>query len=395
VVDLALETIDGMEQLPDDARAHQEEEVRALLDELDTDQARMGELHGWLQRAAGTGELRYQVLARLMGVEAPAEQVEELTGPEITRRLETQGYAKEGPKFSDQLEDASRDETVFTYDGQTFSDAAQNRGRNRYRTTELRGLRELSGFVNGFISKSARHQNEVGFRAGRDGAKSIRDNLTYMGAEELDEGTSGLAAYLNEYLTSDSGNQLCLITDSSLPEHHRPGRGILKSDDFIKGEVLEQMQKLGLPPEAMDRIITDPRQMNGDPSQWKAVCLEDWVVSGRQMRAKIGTVLSMVDSKYRDTIEVNVLTAPPHIIDEGLSVGTKTVPVRAYYRAHAAAAEDSEGVRAHITGTHATVNFGFSVQIERMQKMLNDIRARDQRPVQMPAAASVYRPYWN
>lgn len=394
VLDLALLAIDRMPGLSPTDRMYEEEQVVALLDDIEADEQRRQELDEWLQRAAGTGEMRYQVLARLMGVAAPVEQAEEISGREITQRLETQGYVRQAPKFADQLEDESREEVRFQFDDQTFSDAPGDRGRHIFQTNESRGIRQLSGFLADFISKSARHLGKAGFAVNRDAAKSIRNNLTYIGGKELDEGSSGIAQYWHDYLLQDETNTLCIVTASSLgKERKERDRG--GSDDFIRDKILESMAKAGAPASLADRIITNPRQLNGDPKKVKVVFVDDWVVSGAQMRKKIFDAQSLIDGRYHDTLEVNTLTAPPHFISDGLTVGSASIPVRAYYRAHKASAEASEGVKCHITGTHSTVNFGFSVQIERMKKLSNQILGQGQRPVRMPAVASVYRPYWN
>jgi hypothetical protein len=396
VLDLALAAIDNMPNLSPDRCAQEEEEVKTLLGELDADEQRMAELYKWLRKAAGSGEMRYRTLARLMDVPQTAEQAEELSGDEVVRRLESQHYVKKAPKFADQLADESREETVFTYDGQTFSDTPESRGKRKYQTTELRGIRELSGFVEGFIRKSTRHLGKANFKLLKDSAKSIRDNLTYIGSKEMDESSSGLAQYWAKYLTEDKDNQLCIITASSLDTVQGRTRRVSKSDDFVRDTVLEQLAKAESSDKPGERIVTDPRKIGGDPAKTKIVFVDDWVVSGWQMRDKIKRTMLYIGNEYREAIEVNVLTAPTHFIKDGLAVeedGTG-VPVKAYYRAHPAAAKDSEGVKCHITGTHSTVNFGFSVQIERMQKLLNEIRGPGQRPVQMPAVASVYRGYW-
>lgn len=398
VIDLALLAIDGLSALPKDKRADEEQQVKELLGELDADEQQTQRIEGWLQQAADTGEVRYETLARLMGVPRPeAQEDADLSGAEITDRLEVQSFVKEAPKFSVQLEDESRDEVTFTYDNQTFRDDAAVRGKQKYQTTELKGLRQLSGFLGDFIRKASTRKKQVGFETLQATAKSMRDNLTFIGAKELDEGTTGLGRYWAEHLRQSEVNQVCVLTSASLSERRGEKPGVVKSDDFIKDMVFERMRKDGVPEDAMKRIITDPREITGDTNGVKIVFLDDWTVSGRQMGKKIQSAVSRIPASYRDKIELNVVAAPTDLIDKGLDVGAATgsVPVRAYYQAHRAPANASEGVRCHITGTHSTVNFGFSVQIEEMQKLLNGVRAADQRPIAMPAVASVYRPYWS
>ncbi len=394
VLGLALAAIDGMQGLEPDALAHEEEEVKSLLADIETDERRAGELRDWLQKAAGSGESRYSVLARLMGVpEAPALE-EELSSGEIVHRFETQGYAKEAPKFADQLLDETRDTVAFEYDEQTFSDPIDQRGKTVYQTTELKGIRALNGFLGDFITKSIKQNGKAGFAIARSWAKSIRKNLTYIGQKELGEGSTGLGHYWSDYLAQDETRQLCVVTTSSLTGEQGRQQGIGLSDDFIRREVSEAMARMGVPASVMERIITDPRKISGDPSKVKIAFVDDWVVSGRQMSSKIKKALTLIPNEYQSAIEVDVLTAPPHLVSDGLDVDGLSVPVRAYYRAHRAESADSEGVGCHITGTHSTVNFGFSVQIERMQRLLNGIRGNGQRMVRMPAVASIYRHYW-
>ena len=394
ILDLALVAIDGMPQLEPADRVREEEEVKTLLGGIEADERRREELQGWLQAAAGTGQMRYSVLARLMGVPEVTEVVEELPGTEIARRLEAKSYVKEAPKFADVLNDESREDVKLQYDEQSFSDPVEQRGKTLYPTTELQAARELNGFLGDFMTKSTRFVSKAGFAMARGAAKSMRKNLTFIGNKELVEASSGFGGYWGEFLAQDEANQLCIVTTSSLTGEQSRQGGIGLSDDFIRDQILESMVKSGVPADVMSRIITDPRKISGDPSRVKIVFVDDWVVSGRQMRNKIRKSLSMIGGQYHDAVEVNVLTAPQHFVADGFAVDDTSVPVKAYYRAHRANAEDSEDVRCHITGSHSTVNFGFSVQIERMQRLLNEIRGDGQRLVRMPAAASIYRRYW-
>ena len=94
ILDLALVAIDGMPQLEPADRANEEEQVKVLLEGIDADEQRRVELQGWLQAAAGTGQMRYGVLARLMGVPEVTETAEKISGSEIVRRFETQGFVR-------------------------------------------------------------------------------------------------------------------------------------------------------------------------------------------------------------------------------------------------------------------------------------------------------------
>jgi hypothetical protein len=395
VLDLALTAIDSIEQLPSYARAREEEEVRALLGDIETDEQKRRELDEWLRVAAGSGEMRYSVLARLMGVPVVAEE-QAVSQVEILQRLESHHYVKEAPRFSDQLADESRKKVEFKFDGQTPAVTPDKRGNRIYETTELRGIREFNEFVKGFIAKSARHLNEANFRLIRNSARSILDNLTYIGSQELDESCAGLAHYWAEYLMRDKANQLCVVTASSLTTSgKRERRATGQSDDFIRDKILENMELAGVPAEVMSRVITSPRNITAHPKNVKVAFTDDWLATARQMRKKITMALPLIDRRYHNSIEVDAITAPPHFVEQGLDVGSSLVPVKVYYRAHKAKAAESEGVGAHITGIHSTVNFGFSIQVEWMQRLLNQIKGPQQPLIRMPAVASVYRSYWN
>lgn len=394
ILDLALVAIDGMPQLEPADRVHEEEEVKTLLAGIEADEQRREDLQGWLRAAAGTGQARYSVLARLMGVPEVTEPAEQLSSTEIVRRFETQGFVKQAPDFADQLNDGSRAGVKLQYDGQRFSDPVEQRGQYLYPTTELEALRELNGFLGGFMAKSTKFRNRIGVGTARGAAKSMQKNLTYIGNKELVEGSSGLGQSWSEFLEQDEANQLCVITTSSLTGEQSRQGGIGLSDDFIRGQVLESMARRGVSADVMGRIITDPRKISGDPAKVKIVFVDDWVVSGRQMRNKIRNSLALIGEQYQSSIEIDVLAAPQHFVADGFKVDDVSYPVKAYYRAHRANAEDSEDVRCHITGSHSTVNFGFSVQLEYMQRILNEIRGAGQRMVRMPAIASIYRRYW-
>jgi hypothetical protein len=263
--------------------------------------------------------------------------------------------------------------------------------------TEIDGLKDLWNFLGNYLKKASQpHRLRTNGRFGAEAkqAKSIRENLTFIGEREFQEATAGLATIWKAYLDEDPKRQLCIITGASkLPQY----RLVEKSDSFVKKAVLANFKE-DEDEKYLDRMVDSPDDLTAQPVDARVVILDDWSVSGRQMFSVLNDLFKNKSAlKYASSMEINLLAAPKGRIDKGLQFGLKTtlIKVRAYYEAYEARETGDKDVECHITGAHSTVNFGFGVTIEELVKTLNrQTKAIGQKSYKIPAIASIYRDYW-
>jgi hypothetical protein len=312
-----------------------------------------------------------------------------IAATELVKRLETDHFVKEAPVFIDQAEDTSRTNT-FKYVAGFRSEGRRARGDSAHvrQVTEHEGLQELKQF----LEDIPKHTDYEVYRAQ---AKGMLENLTYIGEKEYQEAIKGIAAYWKDFLDKNENNQLCVLTKVT------DARGKVKSDMYLFERILElfsedEIERYG------DRLITELDQITALPEDTKIVLLDDWTISGSQMQKAYASLkTSEKFERYADKVEINLIAASDVRLHEGLREanglnGARHIPVKAYYKAHAAPETSEYSHKAHITGTHSAVDGDFEIPVSEMIKDINDrlmLKGRGSERLHMPACTNIVRTY--
>jgi hypothetical protein len=218
------------------------------------------------------------------------------------------------------------------------------------------------------------------------------DSLTFIGEKEYAEGAAGLAAYWKRYLDSDPGVQLCALAYIS--------RGSVKSDAYLLERILENFSDQELKRYA-GRLIVGIRHLSAPPKKTKIVLLDDWTISGSQMRHARGRLLEDLPlsngtgaaRSYTKSLEINLLTASEQRIHKGLEDcegAEKNPPVKAYFMSHKSDGRvKAKANGGYTSGTHSSVDYDFIGILTRIMDSLDVKEAR------LPRLAIVARPYKN
>jgi len=252
-----------------------------------------------------------------------------LTPDVVVERLESQGFAREAPRFTDQANDKTRDAAFRS----TRSPST--------RMTEYEGLNELARALLPKVRKGDRL------------AKAFYEHLTFVGAREYDQSVKGLAAYWKSYLDADPANKLCigaLITGS---EYTRNPNAI-KSDVYVLDRILRQL----FPTDEDYKKYSDRFFINDlskidldDEAHYKMIFVDDQMLSGNQMGWSMGRMIA--DDKWpklkehMDRVEINLLVASHNQLQNGLrlpglseSGEDETIKIKGFIRAN----KDTSGV---------------------------------------------------
>jgi len=288
---------------------------------------------------------------------------------EMIGRFESAHHVKQVPKLDEQLGDPTR-MMLFEYLAPRQSlDIPGPEGV----MTETDALWQLHDFLHDFITMS--EQQGKGGRGKNptlaEAARSILESVSFIGQPEYAEAAQALGDVWKDYLDGDPERKLCLLAGIGSLERYD---GMRKSDDFLRDTILssfsdEELEKYS------GRIVAGVEDMDADPSKGKIVMLDDWSITGKQMR---DVYYSLIDNPtfkaYVESgkVEINLLIASEDRIKNGLAVNPYEpthghIPVFAYYQSHEAPLAKREQ-RAHITGLHSTVNFDFSGPLKEMAK---------------------------
>lgn len=293
---------------------------------------------------------------------------------EVAFLFEQQGYVREAPTFASQLEDTSRIAPFNHYED------GKRRPKIVGPNTEHEGLVELNSFLQLFESITLQHEDSPSPQTDqlREQARSIRENLTFIGDKELSEAAHGLGVAWKSYLDGDPARKICVLTEvSKLPQFQK--RSTQKSDVFLRDKIMATFSKEELA-EYGPRISFSLDEMDAEPRNAKVIMLDDWTISGSQMRSAYGQLLSNDKArKYIEAgcLEINVVAASQGRIEGGLEVdpydeSRGVIRVRSYFKAHHADVAQTSG-QTHITGLHCAVNYGFYHPCRDMKKELERV----------------------
>lgn len=278
------------------------------------------------------------------------------------RNFEKRGYVTSAPTLSEAAADTSRTNIIsgrrFSYPGvREYDDALE--------VSEQQGLLEVQEFLSGIVEES---EHDGAAQELRDKAKIILENLNYIGQKEFKEATSFIAESWKRYLSANPNAQLCVIAETKnvyKVGEVRPKVEPIKSNQYVLDTVLGAFTDAELL-EYGSRILTDPGDITAAIEDVKIVLLDDWTLSGRQLSDPVISKWELLQP-YIETnkIEAQLITTTSDRIDTGLGYG---IPVRAYYMANYIKDplfRSSKG--AMLTGSHSAGDYGFSIDLSRME----------------------------
>lgn len=307
------------------------------------------------------------------------------SGLPLPEEVKRQGeYVKVAPNFSEQVHDDTRTAPIEYVYGTRIAHGTDTEDLSSTTLSEQESIAELQSF----LVKMA--QSNIGQEFGGEGiagqAKSMLENMTFIGKQEYDEATQGIAEKWGDYLRNNPNAQICAIVGQITP-------GMVKSDAYLLDNILKNFSDEQLN-EFSGRLVLDPSDLTAEPDDIKIVMLDDWTISGSQLKQASRKIIGQYP-QYKDQIEIQLIAATEQRIIDGLNVkpidwsfsGTDletTVPVNAYFAAHAAPKEYARYSQAHITGAHCAVDFDFNNAIAAMA---------DEGNIDMPPATNIVRPY--
>ena len=294
----------------------------------------------------------------------PIAYDKDVSPEEVCYRMEVDHVVKHAPRLAEQVGDTSRTsviERVAKIPGQPT------------RVTEHEALIDIDAYLD-----TAEHAFELDEHA-RLRARDLRENLTFIGAQEYHEATEGIARYW-KYLLEAYPHQQIFVPVGMIARAETAGAGFaintVKSDDYLFDSIMGHLSDDEVQRYAGRLITREDDITAASPEDLKVVLLDDWTVSGRQL---IDAAAYFMESypEFTSSIEVQLVTATEERIKTGLvdelfdkdgDSDRMSLPVRAYYLAHASSMIDTAS-GARVTGAHASVDYDFQNDLTSMATM--------------------------
>ncbi len=224
-------------------------------------------------------------------------------------------------------------------------------------------------------------------------AKSLRENLTYIGGREHNEAARGIASYWKKQLDTNPDLKICILTGKK----GNVNEGVVKSDDYLLEKVLDSFNDEELQTYGKRLLLDLPDEVLDSADNLKIVLLDDWSISGSQINSVYNYVIDR-HKEYAHCLEINLVTAPKKKILNGFNaVGfdTHIIPVKAYFLARETEV-DRRRQRTysgtHITGSHSAVDYDFERVVTGLVTEWNR-RHDSSQAITMPAPTNLVRPY--
>ncbi len=313
-------------------------------------------------------------------------KAEEQTAAEV-EHMKKHGYVMAPPRYEEILGDTTRT--------MPFCWCVQKHPQETYaNTSEMDGLAQLYEFLSGFIASVEEKMDHlrkgqelrVGhYRADKihslyDQAKSIREDLTFIGWPEYQRAVKGIGAYWRDLLDQNPDMQICI--PSAVAELNRYQKfGTRKSDDALLEDVLltftdDELKAYGT------RIVRRLDDITHTPENTKIILLDDWVISGGQLRDTYRHIIKKHPKGESvvavNNVEAHMLVAQEERIKYGLALNPYkprkgTLPVVAFYKAHGVHIVTDRNSGSHISGQHSAVNYDFYDPIIEMEKLSSQL----------------------
>lgn len=335
-----------------------------------------------------------EIITQVPTFEVPKpKQAEAVDSKEAARLMETRRFVRSAPRFDEQLGDSSRT-NIFRWEASGRTLLKQEADPSKvFDMTEQEGMIHLAGFLDTYLAYEK--LDDMPDPHLMKQARSIRENLTFIGEKEYTEAVAGLAEMWKGFLDGDPKRQMCVTAEIAKAYQ---GDNQRKSDAYLFDRIMEHFTDDELEKYA-GRLVKSPDELTAGAEDVRVVILDDWSISGSQA--------SRVFEKFKDepwfaayskSIEINLLTSIKSRIENGLSAsygGGTRVPVRSYFVSHDAP-DSSYG--SHTTGTHSSVDFDFENTINLILAKLRSEVAEDHgqaraEEVNMPPLTNIDRPY--
>jgi hypothetical protein len=219
------------------------------------------------------------------------------------------------------------------------------------------------------------------FRASVAKASSIRNELCFIGTEDLLEACTGIAEHWIKKL-QDSKKDLFI------------GLKYDESSIYIYNLVMDKLQAL-IPDSSRSalsrRIHPISTSLAANPSsrlrakvqEGQVICIDDWSISGAQMQDAVNDLQDVYGLKPSD-IEINLVCS----MSKHIATGIAGAPVRSYFKRSTPPDTHSH---ATVTGAHCDTDYGFRSMIEACLQSLHTCPGYERIP--FPALSSVARTY--
>ena len=314
------------------------------------------------------------------------EDQESLKLAEYIEKLEKEHFCFEAPKLDDQIAEGGRQNLVTYISNQLIAlhTGTSMPGYKPYRVsiTEHDSLVAFKEFLQ--LAKADKVSSVAYF----EWAQEVLKKLTFIGEKEYQLAAETIA----ELLKSRLRNNPDLLVYTVVGEIDSQ---MIKSDSWLLENILSKFSDAELK-EFGDRIITQGSEIPDGtlPQNLQVILLDDWSISGMQIRQAIGGIAEKLSPEYLSCIEIQLIAASKKHIKEGARVfdrsGTQyPIPVRAVYRAHEASLA-TYGAR--ITGYHSSVDFDFENTVDDIALGLIE-GYRGERQITMPPLTNIVRPY--
>ena len=307
------------------------------------------------------------------------------------------GYAEFIPGFYEQIMDSTRTNT-FTYKAIAGTVGAKGFADGSVNVKTMSEFDGLNGLY-GFLSRSRdtlKLTGQEGDEALAFITEDILENLAFVGEKEMLEASRGIADYWKKMLRDNSDLQLCIMNEVSAK------MGVGKSDRYILNRVLENFSEEEME-EFEGRVKLDIDEITASQQDTKVIMLDDWSISGGQVRTSFGLVFEKLKEKgLLDRTEVHLLVASPSQLENGIFTTNVDengeivkLPVKSYFLANEAEST-LKPARAIISGVHSAVNYDFEYPIHEVVRRLREIEAdygRGEPTTVMPPLTNIRREY--
>jgi hypothetical protein len=212
-------------------------------------------------------------------------------------------------------------------------------------------------------------------------AKDLLAETSYIGEKERHEATTTIAKSWKDYLKNNPEGRLYVLAPIS------DFKNLEKSDRFIRNEILGNFTTEELA-EFEDRLTPCPvsEVPNNLGEKDRIVAVDDWILSGEQMRKALRYLHETNPSSIQKT-ELHLLAAPEDLLADGFSFhingtiqdegNTANVPVKSAFLSRTMSDPMVNGVDRYvtrITGSHSSTDALFSMPALEIAYTLQDHR---------------------
>ncbi len=298
-------------------------------------------------------------------------------GVSVLGNFEIDNFVRLAPIFSEQMKDETRNNTFRYVKGESMAWGNDPiPGQEIVEMTEKEGMVGLYGFLESMLHAAANDNSPQAVDL-KTRALALQERLTFIGEKEYIEAAKGIGDYWKSFLDADANNQLCVLTKIGERSVYRGKR---KSDNYLFERIISTFS-----PEELEkysgRIVAELDDIKEDPANTKVVMLDDWTISGAQIQDTYQAIKKSARFKsFADSVEVNLIAASGERISKGMNVAESNgwnkadaimLPVKAYFKAHnAQETSRHRSHKAHMTGTHSSVDFDFEDTIDELMRYM-------------------------